>query len=159
MPWECLGERLVKPLATEDRLELQWRHLKQDRIFDSLRRVAAVGEEVKVELELSNPMRVSLELSQVQLWGELSSEAGASGDGSNSKKEGVPAEFPEQSVVLEPHEKKRVRLVAVPRHDGLLQLRSVSWKLFGQVHCWRLQHRSPAAAPDEVWCAEVACEY
>jgi len=137
VPWECLGERLVKPLAMEDRLELQWRHLKQDRVFDSLRRVAAVGEEVSVELELSNPMRVRLELSQIQLGGELLPEQEAGSDVVSSGDEGVAAEFPEQSVVLEPHEKKLVRLVAVPRRDGLLQLRSVSWSLFGQVPCSR----------------------
>jgi len=137
MPWESLAERLLKPLATEDRLELQWRHLKQDRVFDSLQRVAAVGEEVIVELELSNPMRVRLELSQVRLGGELLAEPETGGDGASSDKDGVAADFPEQSVVLEPHEKKRVRLPAVPRRDGLLQLRSVSWNLFGQVPCSR----------------------
>ena len=42
-----------------------------------------------------------------------------------------------QKVVLEPLETKRVRLLAIPRRQGLFRIRGISWKLFDQIHCHR----------------------
>lgn len=149
VPWEKLGERVLPAISPEDRLELQWRHQRKDRIFDSLRRVTAVGVEVCVELELSNPMRVKLELSQVQLGGDLDDVAGpgqakaldtelASEASTDIGTEaGSAIDFPTQTVVLEPLERKSVKLIAIPQQEGLLRIRSISWSLFDQVRCLR----------------------
>ncbi|CAJ1417219.1 unnamed protein product, partial [Effrenium voratum] len=130
MPWDTLGEKVLPGIGLEDKQELQWRQRSDVRIFDSLRRVTTVGAEVVVELTLTNPMRVQWEMRAVSLTGEL--ETSEDGDASC-------VDFAPQDVTLGPLEQAKLRLTAVPRREGLLQLRSVKWNLFDcdQVVCER----------------------
>lgn len=123
MSWETLGEKLVV-LSQDDRLELQWRSRQDRSVFDTLERVAAVDSEIHVELKLTNPMRVKLELHKARLGGELDGETGG-------------VEFPHETIILAPLETKILRLRAIPRQQGLLHIQRVSWSLFDLVQCHR----------------------
>eukprot|EP00930_Biecheleria_cincta_P070293 TRINITY_DN57935_c0_g1_i1.p1 TRINITY_DN57935_c0_g1~~TRINITY_DN57935_c0_g1_i1.p1 ORF type:complete len:1242 (+),score=225.80 TRINITY_DN57935_c0_g1_i1:58-3783(+) len=128
--WEGLGEKLIKTLSMEDKLELQWRHRQDARVFESLRRTIAVDAAVTVELVLSNPMRVKLELRQVHLMGSLKE---------NDSKNDLPGslEFLSEDVDLGPLESRTLRLVARPKREGLLCITGVTWIIVEQVCCQR----------------------
>lgn len=132
VPWDKLAERVQKDLSSEERQELQWRSTRSGRTLDVLQRSVSVGAQVFVELELTNPMRVAISLSRARLGGDL-----AEADGSVPTSEAAVVDFPALDLELAPLETRKVRLVAVPRREGLLTLRSVSWSLFGQVACIR----------------------
>lgn len=136
VPWEVLGEGALSALTVEDRLELQWRDRRGDgKVFDSLQRVTPVGAEVYIEITVTNPMRVKLDISHVQLRGELVLPAGAA-EADTQNSDTVPSvDFPSLAVSLGPLEMRRVRLTAIPRREGLLTIRGVSWSLFDAVHC------------------------
>eukprot|EP00931_Biecheleriopsis_adriatica_P053040 TRINITY_DN30978_c0_g1_i1.p1 TRINITY_DN30978_c0_g1~~TRINITY_DN30978_c0_g1_i1.p1 ORF type:complete len:1250 (-),score=256.79 TRINITY_DN30978_c0_g1_i1:160-3909(-) len=131
MTWEALAEKILPSLSAEDRLELQWRHSQDHRIFDSLRRVTAVGSEVKVELSLSNPMKVPLDVTGVRLQGKL--QTGTLLDGESSGE----VDFVSQDISLRPQETRKLKLVAVPRTEGLLSITEVAWNLGDKVVCER----------------------
>jgi len=138
VPWENLGDKLVKALSVEDRLELQWRNKREEKVFNSLQRVTAVGAEVCVEMVLTNPMRVKLELSHARLGGELVETASQEqGEKAAVDSNSELVEFIEETIVLGPLESKRIRLIAIPKAEGLLKIQHLTWNLFDQVLCSR----------------------
>lgn len=138
VPWELLGEKLVRALPADDRLELQWRNKHEEKVFDSLQRVTAVGAKVCVEMVLTNPMRVKLELSHARLGGQLEESAPVPQDADAAADAGADlVEFPEENIVLGPLESKRIRLAVIPQREGLLKIQRFTWSLFDQVLCSR----------------------
>eukprot|EP00927_Polykrikos_kofoidii_P008056 TRINITY_DN13337_c0_g1_i2.p1 TRINITY_DN13337_c0_g1~~TRINITY_DN13337_c0_g1_i2.p1 ORF type:complete len:1325 (-),score=203.88 TRINITY_DN13337_c0_g1_i2:467-4441(-) len=139
--WESLGEKALRPsgsgsLTQDDRLELQWLDRRGDRIFDSLQRTTAVGADVSVEFELSNPLRVTLELSDLRLVGELV-EAVPESVAEDARDIDTKVVFAPQRVSLAPLETRRIRLVATPTRVGLLRIHGVSWNLMDSILCER----------------------
>lgn len=128
--WELLGEKMLPTISPDDRMELNWRQRSDARIFDTLRRVTTVGSEVSVELTLTNPMRVKWEMRAVRLTGELQDDTGVCDDA---------VMFPSQDVTLGALESRTIQLTAVPKKEGLLKIRSVTWGIFDcqQVICDR----------------------
>ncbi|CAJ1351468.1 unnamed protein product [Effrenium voratum] len=124
MPWDTLGEKagFGRSRAAEGEV------------------LPGIGLEAMAEREVTALMAVRL-LSRLaqQLYGfiaariqQLEEEPEQDGDGSC-------VDFAPQDVTLGPLEQAKLRLTAVPRREGLLQLRSVKWNLFDcdQVVCER----------------------
>eukprot|EP00929_Paragymnodinium_shiwhaense_P017863 TRINITY_DN12768_c0_g1_i2.p1 TRINITY_DN12768_c0_g1~~TRINITY_DN12768_c0_g1_i2.p1 ORF type:complete len:1272 (-),score=208.97 TRINITY_DN12768_c0_g1_i2:409-4224(-) len=134
--WEALGTIcLGSSLKQDDKLELQCIDRKADRQYDSLlQRCVAVGTEITLALELTNPLRVPLDLSNAKCVGQLTPhEQGA--DPENAGEDTV--DFPAVTLTLAPLETRKVQLAAVPKKVGMLRIQAISWTLREQVQCWR----------------------
>lgn len=94
-------------------------------VFESLRRLTAVGLPVIVELRMMNPLDLRIELSNLRLFGALlphtaTQEAAASGGPRTRDPENII--FSTVDVELEPTASATIRLTATPLKPGRLHL-------------------------------------
>jgi len=139
-PWLTLGEWLLSSLTQDEKLELQWRDKRENRVFDTLLRVSPVGEEVYVDLKLTNPLRSKVDLTNARLYGTLTERLGVEETPdlvTSGEVQHHALVFPDQAVSIAPSETKLVRFVAVAKRVGILRIEGVMWSFFDQVLCRR----------------------
>jgi len=135
-PWETMGDWLVSALTQDEKLELRWRDRRDERVFDTLQRVAPVGADVFVDLKLTNPLRAKLDLTGARLYGTLTERLGEESEPVTDNA-GDALVFREQAISIAPSETKTVRFSARATRVGVLRIEGVSWKFFDQVPCRR----------------------
>lgn len=149
--WQSLEEDMVPSAYTVryNWLESQPKVSPLNKYNDS--RVCVVGEAIKLDVELKNPLHTSISVSGISLICDLCASSEATESDRNSSatsfQEGELGEppscrdlntgssliFPEVDVVLAGGETKRVQLSVTPKVEGLLKILGVRWKLSGLV--------------------------
>ena len=82
------------------------------------------GEAVEVDIEVSNPLQVPLEVTRLRL---VCGHTPPSGEGASA----AAFDAVEAAVNLQPGERRTLRLSVVPHCEGTLQIQAVEWTLCG----------------------------
>ena len=92
------------------------------------RGVCAAGEEVVVEVAMSNPLKVAIDVTHLRLVCEF---VPAEGDDDLSSASSALVSTPTEATSLQPGERTKARLRCTPRRAGTLRIVGVAWTLCG----------------------------
>ena len=123
--------------------------------------VCASGEDVKVDVELTNPLRVPLEVRNLRLlWEFTSSSDQVSTNCEDSSKEGSLVNAKVENEVLDAESTQKIRLSITPYSSGVLRVRGVAWTIGGMDFVRGRRHFDVAAprtrrGPQGEWLRDV----
>jgi len=90
-----------------------------------------VGEDIGVDVELSNPLKIELSVTQLRLSCTFEGAGPRSGSATDATVASAPLQLREERITLHPGERAIVHLRARPLRTGKLHIEGVTWLLNG----------------------------